>query len=142
VVSKNYGARALAVIRRNFLALVVFGMTAVGFSSLSIGINIASVAYIMNVMDVGSWEVRNLAVAFPATMIVNTVPITPNGLGIGESAFGTLMAWLESKGEERAFIDFGFCFLVWRFFSMMHSLIGLVFVKDLLPVVRKMRDGA
>lgn len=121
-------------VRRKFYSIIINGAFALIFSISSIFINIFALYYIIDIVDIVPAHLRHLILSFPATMCVNMIPLTPNGLGIGESFFGSAMIWLDGDDDHGAFVNFGFCFLIWRFLTMAHSLIGLLFLKDLFPV--------
>jgi glycosyltransferase 2 family protein len=59
----------------------------------------------------------------PLTLVANALPLTPNGIGIGEAAFDQICRWLEPVPSGAAYSSI---FFAYRTISMLASLPGLV----------------
>ena len=59
--------------------------------TLTLG-GIVVVAYAMGLADVSWWK---YALAGTMSLVANSLPVTPGGVGIGEAAFSQFMLWLE-----------------------------------------------
>ncbi len=63
------------------------------------------------------WE---MGVVVPLGFIANSLPITPGGLGVGESAFNRLFTMVGLEGGAEILLG-------WRFLMILIGLIGLIF---------------
>jgi uncharacterized protein (TIRG00374 family) len=75
-------------------------------------------------------------VIIPAGQIANSLPLTPGGLGVGETAFNALFEVAGMRGGAEAL-------LCWRIWTILASLLGLVFYWNGLKkkIFRERPDG-
>jgi hypothetical protein len=98
---------------------------------------VAAVVVIAWAMDIGRLTVTDYLLAVPTTLVASAVPITPNGLGIGETAFDQICRWLEGTPSGAAYSGIFFAF---RAVSMLGVLCSLVTFA--LPLDEHARDAA
>jgi len=84
---------------------------------------VVAVVVLAQAIKIGSLGVTDYMFAVPLTLVVNSLPITPNGLGVGEIAFDQICRWLEAVPSDAAYSSIFFAF---RSVSIVVSLIGLV----------------
>ncbi len=65
-------------------------------------------------------DVWGICLVVPLGFVANSLPITPGGLGIGESAFGKLFTMVGLKGGAEILLG-------WRFLMLLIGLVGLIF---------------
>jgi hypothetical protein len=71
----------------------------------------------------GSLSLTSYSFAVPLTVVVNMLPVTPGGIGIGESAFGAICRLLDGGALLTAY---GTLFLLYRVIGVLALLPGLV----------------
>jgi uncharacterized membrane protein YbhN (UPF0104 family) len=81
------------------------------------------VVLIAQVMGIGVLMPIDFAFATPLTLMANTLPLTPNGLGVGEVAFEQICRWLEPVRSGAAYSSIFFAF---RAVAALVSLSGIV----------------
>ena len=74
-------------------------------------------------MGIGSMTASDYATAVPLAFMVNAVPLTAGGLGVGEAAFDQLCRWLEPFSTGAAYASI---FFAYRAVSTVVFLVGLV----------------
>jgi glycosyltransferase 2 family protein len=84
---------------------------------------VMAVVLIAQVMKIGVLAPIDIAFATPLTLIANTLPLTPNGLGVGEVAFEQICRWLEPTPAGAAYSSIFFAF---RAVGALVSLSGIV----------------
>ena len=91
----------------------------VGISFLVHIMNFGVVLLLARAINPGSavWE---MGVVVPLGFVANSLPITPGGLGVGESAFNTLFAMVGLAGGAEILLG-------WRFLMILIGAIGLTF---------------
>jgi uncharacterized membrane protein YbhN (UPF0104 family) len=110
----------LLVLFRNhpFRLLSAFAL-AVAIQTLTV----AGIVVLAEAMDVGRLRAADFLFAVPLTLLVNAVPLTPNGIGIGEAAFDQICRWLEPLPSGAAYSS---VFFAYRAISLAASLTGLI----------------
>ena len=115
---RNFALRALETIgayRRSPATL----LSAFGLSLLANLSNVGVIALGLLAVDPGSLSWR-IFLLVPIGQIVNSLPITPGGLGVGEVAFNTLFKITGLSGGAEAL-------LCWRIWTVLISGLGLFF---------------
>lgn len=108
-------ARTIAAYRSNVGTLfVALMLSLVGNFSMVVVTALGVLA-----VEPASWSMR-LAIVIPVGHVVNSVPLTPGGLGVGESAFNALFELAGLRGGAAALL----CYRIWR---ALVSTLGLVF---------------
>jgi hypothetical protein len=74
-------------------------------------------------MNIGSMTVGDYATAVPLGFMVNAVPLTAGGLGVGEAVFAQLCRWLEPFATGAPYASI---FFAYRAISAVVFLVGLV----------------
>jgi glycosyltransferase 2 family protein len=97
---------------------------------------VAAVFVIAEAVKIDVLSVADLMFAVPLTLVVNALPLTPSGLGVGEAAFDQICRWLEPvpSGAAYSTIFFGF-----RVGSTLACLPGLVSLAIYRKAVRSER---
>ncbi len=74
-------------------------------------------------IGIGSMTAGDYATAVPLAFMVNAVPLTAGGLGVGEAAFDQLCRWLEPLSTGAAYASI---FFAYRAVSTVVFLVGLI----------------
>lgn len=85
-------------------------------------LTVAGVLVVGRALAIGELTVADYAFAVPLTVLANSLPISPNGLGVGEAAFNQLCRWLEPAPSSASYSSI---FFVYRAVSMLTCLCGL-----------------
>ena len=102
----------------NPLRLASAFVVAVGSQLLGV-VAVVVVAYAVKIGRLGT---ADFMFAVPLTLVANALPLTPNGLGIGEAAFDQICRWLEPVPSGAAYSSI---FFAYRALSMLAALPGL-----------------
>jgi glycosyltransferase 2 family protein len=92
----------------------------------AVGISMLAHTLTVLVTLLGSWAIVSGAIAWkeviliPLGMLVNTLPLTPGGLGVGEAAFDALFKGAGLTGGAETL-------LAWRLLMLLIGLVGLAF---------------
>jgi uncharacterized protein (TIRG00374 family) len=86
-------------------------------------LTIATVVVVATSFEMGGLSVSDFVLAVPLTLVANALPLTPNGLGVGELAFDQICRWLEPAPSGASYSSIFFAF---RAISMVVSLVGLI----------------
>jgi uncharacterized membrane protein YbhN (UPF0104 family) len=68
--------------------------------------------------------------AVPLTLIVNALPLTPSGIGVGEAAFDQICRWLEPTPSGAAYSSIFFAFRVVSMLTCIPGLISLAIYRN------------
>jgi uncharacterized protein (TIRG00374 family) len=82
-----------------------------------------AIVLIAEVLNIGTLAAADYLFVAPLTLIANAVPLTPNGLGVGEVAFDQICRWLEPQPSGAAYSSIFFAF---RALGALVSLVGLI----------------
>lgn len=110
-------ARALQQYRRQWPVLLY----SLGISLIVSGLQIGAIVVIGVFMHFGSLGAADYAIAAAYGLMINNVPVTPGGLGVGESAFASLCVALEATATNT---PYGTIFLIFRCVLMISVLPG------------------
>jgi glycosyltransferase 2 family protein len=112
-------ATVVRMIRTNPLAL----LASFGLSVLIQTGSVAAVLVIAEALNIGTLSITDYAFAISITLVVNALPLTPNGVGVGEAAFDLICRWLEAAPSGAPYASIFFAF---RAASLVVSMLGLV----------------
>jgi uncharacterized protein (TIRG00374 family) len=112
-------ATVVRMIRTNPLAL----LACFGLSVLIQTGSVAAALVIAEALNIGTLSMTDYAFAISITLVVNALPLTPNGLGVGEAAFDLICRWLEAAPSGAPYASIFFTF---RAASLVVSMLGLV----------------
>jgi uncharacterized protein (TIRG00374 family) len=90
---------------------------------LSQATTVGAVVVVGKALGADALGLADYMLAVPVTVVANTLPITPNGLGIGEAAFDQVCRWLANPARDVAYSNIFFAF---RILGLVASLSGLV----------------
>lgn len=82
-----------------------------------------TIIVIAKMMALPSISLADYIIAFSITQVVNLIPVTPGGIGIGEMAFANILLLL-NPGKSAAFAT---VYLAYRFISLLTYVPGVVF---------------
>ena len=74
-------------------------------------------------LKIGTLGAADMVLVTPLTLAVNALPLTPNGIGIGEAAFDQICHWLEPVPTSAAYSSI---FFAYRIISTLTCLPGVV----------------
>jgi hypothetical protein len=83
---------------------------------------VAGMVVLAGALKIGRLGTADFFFAVPVTFLVNALPLTPNGIGIGEAAFDQICRWLEPVPSGAAYSSI---FFACRIVSLAASLVGL-----------------
>jgi len=109
---------AIAIYRTNKLSIIKCLIMSI-FIQLLI---VSAIILIAKIMDLPSIPFSDYAIAMGVTQIVNLIPVTPGGVGIGEIAFANILLLL-NPGTNAAYAT---TFLAYRLMSMLTYLPGVL----------------
>jgi uncharacterized protein (TIRG00374 family) len=109
----------VCTIRRRPIAL----LQALALALLSQAITVCAVMVVGRALGGDTPGLADYMLAVPVTLVANTLPITPNGLGIGEAAFDQVCRWLVNPVRDVAYSNIFFAF---RILGLVASLSGLI----------------
>jgi uncharacterized membrane protein YbhN (UPF0104 family) len=104
---------------RNPMAL----LGALTLALLSQAITVTAVMVVGIALGADTLRPADYMLAVPVTLLANTLPITPNGLGIGEAAFDQICRWLATSPQH---VPYSNIFFAFRLLGLVASLSGLV----------------
>lgn len=113
--------RVALALRQYRLAWPVL-LYSLGVSILVSGMQIGAIVIIAVFMDIGELSAGDYTIAAAYGLMVNNIPLTPGGLGVGESAFASLCVALGGA----ATVPYGTTFLLFRCVLMISVLPGLL----------------
>jgi uncharacterized protein (TIRG00374 family) len=96
---------------------------ALALALLSQAITVAAVMVVGIALGATTLSPADYMLAVPVTLVANTLPITPNGLGIGEAAFDQICRWMVNSPQHVAYSNIFFAF---RLLGLLASLSGLI----------------
>jgi len=79
---------------------------------------------------IGMLTVADYMFAVPLTLIVNALPLTPSGIGVGEAAFDQICRWLELTPSGAAYSSIFFAFRVVSTLTCIPGLISLAIYRN------------
>jgi uncharacterized membrane protein YbhN (UPF0104 family) len=90
---------------------------------LTQAVTVLSVLVIGDALGIQALRSVDYMLAVPVTLVANSLPLTPNGLGVGEAAFDQICRWLAPSAQNVSFSNIFFAF---RILTTIASLSGLV----------------
>jgi uncharacterized protein (TIRG00374 family) len=131
----GWASRTVRSMSRSPLALLNVFLLAL----LSQAMTVLSVLVIGDALGIQTLRPVDYMLAVPVTIVANSLPLTPNGLGIGEAAFDQICRWLVPSSQNVAYSN---AFFAFRILGIVASLSGLVSLfkyrnADLSEVARK-----
>lgn len=98
-------------------------LAALALALLSQALTVTAVLVVGKALGVETLSAADYMLAVPVTLVANTLPITPNGLGIGEAAFDQICRWLVTSPQH---VPYSSIFFAFRLLGLVASLSGLI----------------
>lgn len=98
-------------------------LAALALALLSQAITVVAVMVVGMALGGHTLRPADYMLAVPVTLVANTLPITPNGLGIGEAAFDQICRWLVTSPQH---VPYSNIFFAFRLLGLVASLSGLI----------------
>jgi uncharacterized protein (TIRG00374 family) len=89
-----------------------------------------AVLVLADAIGIGLLSAADYMLAVPLTLIVNALPLTPSGLGVGEAAFDQICRWLEPTPSGAAYSSIFFAFRVVSTLICIPGLISLALYRS------------
>jgi uncharacterized protein (TIRG00374 family) len=89
-------------------------------------LTVFGVLVIAEAIKIGVLRLADYMFAVPLTLIVNALPLTPSGIGVGEAAFDQICRWLEPTSSGAAYSSIFFAFRIVSTLTCVPGLISLV----------------
>jgi len=93
-------------------------------------LTVLAVAVLAGAIKIGVLNPVDYMFAVPFTLIVNTLPLTPSGIGVGEAAFDQICRWLEPTPSGAAYSSIFFAFRVVSTLTCIPGLISLAVYRN------------
>jgi glycosyltransferase 2 family protein len=98
-------------------------LAALALALLSQAVTVVAVLVVGVALGADTLRPADYMLAVPVTLVANTLPITPNGLGIGEAAFDQICRWLVTSSQH---VPYSNIFFAFRLLGLVASLSGLI----------------
>jgi glycosyltransferase 2 family protein len=96
-------------------------------------LTVLAVVVLAEAIKIGMLSLADYMFAVPLTLIVNALPLTPSGIGVGEAAFDQICRWLEPIPSSAAYSSIFFTF---RVVSTLTCIPGLISIAIYRTTVR------
>lgn len=93
-------------------------------------LTVFAVVVLAQATKIGMLTVADYMFAVPLTLIVNALPLTPSGIGVGEAAFDQICRWLELTPSGAAYSSIFFAFRVISTLTCIPGLISLAIYRN------------
>ena len=93
-------------------------------------LTVFAVAVLAGAIKIGVLNPADYMFAVPLTLIVNALPLTPSGIGVGEAAFDQICRWLEPTPSGAAYSSIFFAFRVVSTLTGIPRLISLAIYRN------------
>jgi glycosyltransferase 2 family protein len=113
-------------LRRSPLSL----MAAFALALVTQVLTIFAVLAVAEAVKIGVLRAADYMFAVPLTLIVNALPLTPSGIGVGEAAFDQICRWLEPTPSGAAYSSIFFAFRVVSTLTCIPGLISLAIYRN------------
>lgn len=90
---------------------------------LSQAVTVLAVLVIGDALGIQTLRPVDYMLAVPVTIVANSLPLTPNGLGIGEASFDQVCRWLVASSQN---VPYSSAFFAFRILGIVASFSGLV----------------
>jgi glycosyltransferase 2 family protein len=98
-------------------------LSTLALALLSQAITVGAVMVVGIALGATTLSPADYMLSVPVTLVANTLPVTPNGLGIGEAAFDQVCRWLSTSPQH---VPYSNIFFAFRLLGLVASLSGLV----------------
>jgi uncharacterized protein (TIRG00374 family) len=116
----------ILTLRRSPLSL----MAAFALALVTQVLTIFAVLAVAEAVKIGVLSAADYMFAVPLTLIVNALPLTPSGIGVGEAAFDQICRWLEPTPSGAAYSSIFFAFRVVSTLTCIPGLISLAIYRN------------
>jgi uncharacterized membrane protein YbhN (UPF0104 family) len=126
-------ARLLVQVRGVILMLRTRSLSLLAAFALALVTQILTVLAVLvlaQAIKIGVLNAADYMFAVPLTLIVNALPLTPSGIGIGEAAFDQICRWLEPTPSGAAYSSIFFAFRVVSTLTCIPGLISLAIYRN------------
>ncbi len=93
-------------------------------------LTVLAVLVLARAIKIGVLSAADYMFAVPLTLIVNALPLTPSGIGVGEAAFDQICRWLEPTPSGAAYSSIFFAFRVVSTLTCIPGLISLAIYRN------------
>jgi uncharacterized protein (TIRG00374 family) len=93
-------------------------------------LTVFAVLAIAEAIKIGMLSAADYMFAVPLTLLVNALPLTPSGIGVGEAAFDQICRWLEPTPSGAAYSSIFFAFRVVATLTCIPGLISLAIYRN------------
>jgi uncharacterized protein (TIRG00374 family) len=116
----------ILTLRRSPLSL----MAAFALALVTQVLTIFAVLAVAEAVKIGVLSAADYMFAVPLTLIVNALPLTPSGIGVGEAAFDQICRWLEPIPSGAAYSSIFFAFRVVSTLTCIPGLISIAIYRN------------
>jgi hypothetical protein len=114
--------RIILMLRTSPLSLLV----AFALALVTQILTVFAVLALAEAIKIGVLSATDYMFAVPLTLIVNALPLTPSGIGMGEAAFDQICHWLEPTPSGAAYSSIFFAFRVVSYLTCLPGLVSLI----------------
>lgn len=90
---------------------------------LSQAVTVLAVLVVGDALGIQTLRPADYMLAVPVTVVANSLPLTPNGLGVGEASFDQVCRWLVTSSQN---VPYSSAFFAFRILGIVASLSGMV----------------
>jgi uncharacterized membrane protein YbhN (UPF0104 family) len=94
-------------------------------------LTVLAVLVLAQAIKIGVLSAADYMFAVPLTLMVNALPLTPGGIGVGEAAFDQICRWLEPTPSGAAYSSIFFAFRVVSTLTCIPGVISLAIYRNL-----------
>jgi uncharacterized membrane protein YbhN (UPF0104 family) len=126
-------ANLLAQMRQIILMLRTSPLSLLAAFALALVTQILTVFAVLALAEaikIGMLSAADYMFAVPLTLIVNALPLTPSGIGVGEAAFDQICRWLEPIPSSAAYSSIFFAFRVVSTLTCIPGLISIAIYRN------------
>jgi uncharacterized protein (TIRG00374 family) len=126
-------ARLVAEVREMTLMLRTNPLALLAAFALALATQILTVFAVFAVahaLKIGALSLADYMFAVPLTLVVNALPLTPSGIGVGEAAFDQICRWLEPTPTGAAYSSIFFAFRLVSTFICIPGLVSLAVYRN------------
>jgi glycosyltransferase 2 family protein len=105
-------------------------LTAFALAFVTQILTVFAVLVLAQAIKIGVLSAADYMFAVPLTLIVNALPLTPGGIGVGEAAFDQICRWLEPTPSGAAYSSIFFAFRVVSTLTCIPGLISLAVYRN------------
>jgi uncharacterized membrane protein YbhN (UPF0104 family) len=124
----------LAILRSNPRG----AMCTIAASFITTGLVLSNILMVAHAYALPRLTLGDYLFAAPVAMVINTIPLSPGGIGVGEAAFDRVCNWLAEPGDP---IPYGTIYLTYRILAIIVAVYGVVPLLNVRRLAAQAAEG-